>query len=178
MRIYFRHMLELASAGRPIERAVAVGSIPPELRHVWNRIENEGVSVHLLERGAIQGREQGVDSALQAEMLRDALDYNGTPGIAVVLTGDGAGFQDGVGFHADLQRMHDRGWGIEIISWRHSCNTRMRRWAEGNGRFIALDDFYESITFLEPPAPGQPIGSPRYPEPVDLTRGGSVLPGP
>ena len=129
VRIDFRNMLALAHAGRRIQHAVAVGSIPPELRHVWNRLEGEGVSVHLLERGTMHGGEQGVDQTLSNAMLRDGYDYNGDPGIAVLLTGDGAGFHDGVSFHADLERMHSRGWDIEVISWRHSCNTRMRQWA-------------------------------------------------
>ena len=168
VRIDFRSMLELARAGRSVQRAVAVGSVPPELRHVWNRLEGEGVTVQLLERGALEGREQGVDSVLQTEMLRDGYDHNGDPGIAVLLTGDGAGFLDGAGFHADLERMHGRGWRIEVISWRHSCSNRMRKWAERNGKFIALDDFYDSVTFLEPPLPGQPVGAPRHPAPLDL----------
>ena len=170
VRLHFRNLLALAAAGRDIEHAVAVGSIPPELRHIWNRLENEGVTVQLLERGAIQGREQGVDQALQTAMLRDAIDNNGDPGIAVLLTGDGAGFDSGVGFHADLERMRRRGWRIEVLSWRHSCNRRMREWAEQYGVFIALDDFYDSVTFLEPPAPGQPIANPRYAVPPDLSR--------
>ena len=170
VRVHFRNLLELAHAERDIEHAIAVGSIPPELRHVWNRLENEGVTVLLLERGAMQGREQGVDQALQTAMLRDAFDYNGDPGIAVMLTGDGSGFDDGVGFHADLERMYNRGWRVEVLSWRHSCNRRMREWAERNGKFIALDDFYDSVTFLGPPLPGQPIADPRDPIPVDLGR--------
>ena len=170
VRLDFRYLLELAAAGRDIEHAIAVGSIPPELRHVWNRLENQGVTVQLLERGAIQGREQGVDQALQTAMLRDAFDHNGDPGIAVLLTGDGAGFADGVGFHADLERMRRRGWRIEVLSWRHSCNRRMREWAEQNGVFVALDDFYDSVTFLEPPAPGQPLDNPRYAVAPDLSR--------
>lgn len=169
VRLHFRHMLELASAGREIEHAIAVGSIPPEMRHVWNRLENEGVMVQLLERGALEGREQGVDQSLQTAMLRDAFDHNGNPGIAVLLTGDGSGFADGVGFHSDLQRMRSRGWQVEVLSWRHSCNRRMREWAEEEGVFIALDDFYDSITFLEPPAPGEPVASPRYSTPPDLS---------
>ena len=170
VRIDFRNMLELAHAGREIERAVAVGSVPPELRYVWNRLENEGVTVQLLERGMLGGGEQGVDQLLQTAMLRDGFRYNGDPGIAVLLTGDGAGFADGVGFHADLELMHNRGWRIEVLSWRHSCNRRMREWAEQNGKFIALDDFYDSVTFLEPPAPGRPIAEPRDAVPVDLSR--------
>ena len=168
VRIHFRNLLELAHAGRPIHRAIAVGSIPPALRHVWNRLENEGVTIHLLERGALHGREQGVDQALQTYMLRDTVDYNGDPGIAVILTGDGAGFADGVGFHADLERMHRKEWRIEVLSWRHSCSRRMREWAEDNGQFIALDDFYESVTFLESPTPGQPAATPRYVVPLNL----------
>ena len=46
----------------------------------------------------------------------------------------------------------------------------MRQWAEQNGKSIALDDFYESVTFLERTEPGDPISSPRSPEPVDLTK--------
>ncbi|MCE2500142.1 MAG: hypothetical protein J4G13_04690, partial [Dehalococcoidia bacterium] len=169
-RIHFRNLLELAHAGREIERAIAVGSVPPELRHVWNRLENEGVTVQLLECGAMEGREQGVDQVIQTAMLRDGFDYNGDPGIIVMLTGDGAGFDDGVGFHADMERMYRRGWRIEALSWRHSCNRRMREWVEENGKFIALDDFYDSVTYLEPPAPGRPVAEPRDAVPVDLTR--------
>ena len=61
VRIHFDHLLELARAERPIEHATAVGSVPPELRHVWNRLENAGVTAQLLERGSLHGREQGVD---------------------------------------------------------------------------------------------------------------------
>ena len=164
MRIHFRNLLALARANRPVQYAVAVGSIPPEMRQVWNRLENEGVTVELLERGRVQGGEQGVDQLLQTQMLRDTVDYNGDPGIAVLLTGDGSGF------HADLERMHRKGWRIEVLSWRHSCNRRMREWAESVGLFIALDDYYESITFLEEPLPGRPVADPRYAVPLNLER--------
>ncbi|MDD9859569.1 MAG: NYN domain-containing protein [Nitrospira sp.] len=170
VRIHFRNLLRLAHADRPIQRAVAVGSIPPELRHVWNRMENEGVEVQLFERGAQHGQEQGVDQALQSSMLRDMADHNGDPGIVVLLTGDGKGFADGVGFHADLERMHRKKWRIEVLSWMHSCNRRMKEWAVQNGKFIALDDFSDSITFLEPPQPGRPVADPRDAVQVDLSR--------
>ena len=170
MRLHFRNLLRLAHADRPIERAVAVGSVPPELRHVWTSMENEGITVDLSERGALHGTEQGVDQKLQTYMLRDALDYNGDPGIAVLLTGDGSGFSDGVGFHADLERMHRKHWRIEVLSWSYSCSRRMKEWAKENGKFIALDDFYESITRLEPPQPGQSVAEPREAAVVDLSR--------
>lgn len=168
VRIHFRNLLELARAGRPVKRALAVGSVPPELRHVWNSLENEGVEVRLLERGSLSGGEQGVDQLLQTQMLRDGFDFNGEPGTAVLLTGDGRGFSEGAGFHADLERMANRGWRIEVLSWRHSCARRMREWANQHGVFIPLDDYYESVTFLESPPPGHPVAGPRFAVPPDL----------
>lgn len=149
VRIQFDHLLQLAVAGRPLEYAIAVGSIPPPLRHVWNRLEQAGVKVELFERGSLSSREQAIDQALQTHMLRKALDYNGAPGIAVMLTGDGAGFLDGVGFHADLERMHRKGWGIEVLAWERTCNPRLKRWAEEIGVFVPLEDYYEAVTFTE-----------------------------
>ena len=146
VRIHFPTMMRLARRPRPIGRALAVGSVPPQLRSVWNSLEAEGGDGQLFERGQLGGREQGVDQALQTAMLRDLSDNNGDPGTAVLLSGDGAGFDDGCGFHADLKRMHRKGWRIEILAWRHSCKNRMREWAEEKGRFIALDDFYPCVT--------------------------------
>lgn len=170
VRLHFGNLLRLAHAGRPVERAMAVGSVPPELRMVWNRLEAEGVNVELFERGEASGREQGVDQALQTHMLRHALDYNGDPGIVVLMTGDGAGFYDGVGFHADIERMHARGWRIEVLSWRDSCNSRMRKWVESNGLFVALDDHYDSVTFLAPAAAGAPLAAARSAANIDLAK--------
>ena len=164
IRIDFDHMMQLARANRPLEYALAVGSVPPPMRHVWNRMEQAGVQVELFERGTESQREQAVDQALQVQMLRKAFDYNGNPGIAVVLTGDGQGFMDGVGFHADLDRMHARGWGVEVIAWEQTCNPRMREWARNVGEFIALEDYYHSVTFTE--EDNKPI---RYARPVDLS---------
>jgi hypothetical protein len=163
LRIDFQKLLQLAAADRPIEYAIAVGSVPPELRHVWNRLENTGIKVELFERGSQSEKEQAVDQALQVHMLRKAFDYNGQAGTAVMLTGDGKGFFDGVGFQADLERMHKKGWNVEILAWDKTCNLRMREWAKRVGIFIPLEDFYESITFTDDYS-----GSIRHSKPVDL----------
>ena len=171
VRIHFENLLRLAHADRPVEKALAAGSVPPELRQLWNRMENRGVEVQLFDRGgAERGEQEMPDKVLQLRMLEDALDYNGNPGIVVLLTGDGAGYLEGAGFHRTLERMYNRGWRVEILSWANATNQRMRRWAEANGRFVALDDFYRSITFLEPSRPGFELAQARDAEPVDLTR--------
>ncbi|MBI4567229.1 MAG: NYN domain-containing protein [Planctomycetes bacterium] len=149
VRIQFDNLLRLAAADRPVEFALAVGSVPPELRHVWNRLESLGVTVKLLERGSISDREQALDEALQVQMLRTALDFNGDPGIAVLLTGDGKGFFDGVGFHADLERMHRKGWRVEVLAWERTCNRRLKEWAAQVGQFVPLENYYEAISFTE-----------------------------
>ena len=176
VRIHFDNLLRLAHADRQLRKAFAAGSVPPEMRGLWNRTEARGVEVALFDRGQPdrgqpdRGEQEMPDRMLQLRMLEDALDFNGTPGIVTLLTGDGAGYVEGAGFHRTLERMHARGWRVEILSWKHSCNQRMRRWAEQNGVFVALDDFYEAITFLEPSKPGFQLAMERRQAPLDLTQ--------
>lgn len=171
VRINFDALLQLAQAERPLKHAVAAGSVPPEMRHLWNRLEAMGVEVKLFDRGDPQRGEQDIpDRVLQLRMLEDALDNNGNPGTVVLLTGDGAGYYEGAGFHSTLERMHKRGWRIEILSWAHSCNQRMRQWAEDNGVFVALDDFYDAVTYMEPSRPGFEFAPGRPSTPLDLCK--------
>jgi hypothetical protein len=149
VRLQFDNMLQLALKGRQLAKAYVVGSIPPEQRAVWDKFAAAtGVKPELYERGSVSGGEQGLDQCLQVHMLRAISDYI-EPQIAVLMTGDGAGYDDGVGFHSDLKRMHLAGWGIEVISWKDHCKRSLKDWASSNGVFISLDDYYEFITFLE-----------------------------
>ncbi len=171
VRIDFENMMRLAHAGRDVKKALAAGSVPPEMRQLWNRMENMGVEVNLFDRGdSGRGEQDMPDRVLQLRMLEDALDFNGDPGIIVLLTGDGAGYLEGAGFHTTLERMHKRNWRVEILSWKHSCNQRMRRWAQENGVFVALDDFYQAVTFLAPSRPGHELAPSRYAAPLDLSQ--------
>ncbi len=169
VRINFDNMLRLAHADRPLRKAMVAGSVPPELRQLWNRMENRGIEVRLFNRIRSDLGEQEIpDRLLQLQMLEDAMDFD--PGIVVLMTGDGAGYLEGAGFHSTLERMRRRGWRVEVLSWAHSCNYRMREWAEANGVFAALDDFYDSITFLEPSGPGHRLAPSRDSTPLDLSR--------
>ena len=109
VRIDFANMLRLAHADRPVAKAVAAGSVPPELEEVWFQLKSRGVEVRLFDRGGSGMGEQEVpEKELQLQMLEDALDND--PGIAALLTGDGAGFYGGTGFHRTVDRLHKRGW--------------------------------------------------------------------
>ena len=170
VRIHFDNMLRLAHADRPLTRALAAGSVPPEMLQLWNRLENRGVEVHRFDRGTRDSGEQETpDQWLQLRMLEDALDYNGNPGIVVLLTADGAGYTEGRGFHSTLERMHRRGWKVEVLSWE-PCNRGMRQWAEENGVFVPLDNYYDAITFREPSRPGHEFALARDEAELDLSQ--------
>ncbi|HST50738.1 MAG TPA: NYN domain-containing protein, partial [Pyrinomonadaceae bacterium] len=97
VRVHFDNLFTLARAGRNVNKGVCVGSVPPELDSVWKRLRSSGVTVELYERGGGSGKEQGVDQCLQVHMLRALADIH-PPLTAVLLTGDGAGYEDGAGF--------------------------------------------------------------------------------
>ncbi len=71
VRLEFENLLQLALANRRLGKAYVVGSIPPEQRSVWDRLEQAtGVKPELFERGQFTGGEQGLDQCLQVHMLR------------------------------------------------------------------------------------------------------------
>ena len=72
-----------------------------------------------------------------------------SPSTIAILTGDGAGKQLGEGFLTDLQRVHRFGWKIEVYAWERSCNRHLKTFAQNNGKFVSLEDYYYSITFLK-----------------------------
>ncbi len=148
-RIHFQHLIDLAADGRPIEQVFCVGSVPPPTDAVWGHIERlTGKKPELYERGAASGTEQAVDQALQTRMLRLGYDYD-PPETIVLLSGDGRGFEEGIGFFADIRRLHRVGWNVEVLAWNDSVKREMREWAESDGTFVPLDIFYSSVTYLE-----------------------------
>ena len=170
VRINFENLLRLAHADRPLEKALAAGSIPPALVNLWNRLAETGTEVHLYDRGEPgRGEQETPDQWLQLRMFESAMDYYEDPGIVALLTGDGAGYNEGRGFHRTLERMHRRGWKVEVLSWVHSCNRRMRQWAEANGVFIPLDDYYAAVTYTNAPRTGQEPASARDVGELDLS---------
>lgn len=103
VRLQFDNLIQLALAGRPLGSVFVVGSIPPDQQEVWDRLgQATGVKPELYERGEFSGGEQGIDQCLQVHMLRAVSDHP-DPQVAILMTGDGAGYDDRIGFHADLE---------------------------------------------------------------------------
>jgi hypothetical protein len=145
-RLHFGRLHELAAAGRHVRTVVVVGSTTGTDDLVWARWRRLGYRTVVLDRGA-DGREQGVDEALQDEISRVRLA--GAPGVAVLLTGDDAGAEDGIGFVPVLRGVIDAGWAVELLSWRRATHHRLQQLAEEHGVYVPLDDFYDEITYLE-----------------------------
>ena len=144
-----RKLLHLARENRLVAKAVTAGSVPPEMKEVWENLRSSGVRTEIIDWKETGNAERELpDLHLQREMLMDGMLNK--PGTAVLLTGDGAGWAYNKGFLPVLKAMKQRGWQIELLSWSHSCNTRLRQWVVQNGHFTNLDTFYPSITFLKP----------------------------
>ena len=172
VRINFENLLRLAHSDRPLAKALAAGSIPPAMINLWNSLRRQGVEVHLYDRGEPgRGERQSPDHWLQLRMLEDMADYIDNPGTVVLLTGDGAGYNDGHGFHRTLERMQRQGWQVELLSWYHSTNRRMLEWVAENGVFVPLDDHYETVTIYNTPPQIEQMPAPaRESLPLDLSR--------
>lgn len=170
-RINFENLIDLASDGRPVEQVFCVGSVPPPTDSVWGHIEKKtGKKPELYERGAASGKEQAVDQALQTRMLRLGYDFI-PPETLILLTGDGSGIADNIGFFADAKRMHRIGWKVEILSWRDHCNREMMEWAKDNGVFVELDRFYGQINFLDKIRRSKPLDLSDRPRQADQSNG-------
>ena len=142
LRLHFDNLYSLLAGGRPETEGRAVGTMPAP---VAAQMRRPNVEVTSLEPGAVSGREQGVDETLQVAIYQTAASER--TGVATVATGDGAGHHKARGFLPCIQQLRRVGWTVEVIAWAATCNSALRRFAEQEGQFIALEDYYSSITF-------------------------------
>ena len=146
-RIQFARLLDFVLDGRLLDYAFVGGSIPPSNDELWRRFESLGIDVDRQERGQDTGREIAVDEAIQLAMANRVLDAS-PAGTAVLLTGDGSGYVDDKGFIKQLERAHNHGWAIELVSWDAGCNRYLREFANRNGTYRSLETVYKKVTFV------------------------------
>ena len=146
-RTHFKNLFELVRGGRSMEAAYVAGSVPPPSDSLWAYIEKLGIDLTLLNKTADGKEQESVDMSLQSMLLRTVIDN--PPSTIAILTGDGAGGMLGKGFLADLKRAKKLGWNIEVYAWETTCNRYLREYAENEGKFIGLEKYYYSITFMQ-----------------------------
>ena len=98
------------------------------------------------ERG-VGGGEIAVDESIQLAMAHRLLDIS-KPEEMILVTGDGAGYGEGRGFIASLERAVKNSCTIEVVSWDAGVNKRLKRFAQTNGTYVPLEPGYDQITFI------------------------------
>jgi hypothetical protein len=132
-RIHFANLFNYVGDGRTVNYAFVAGSVPPSSDPLWKRFKDLGIKIEKQERG-VGGGEIAVDEAVQLAIAHRLLDIN-TPETIVLLTGDGAGYNEGKGFITSLERAVKRGCKVEVASWDGGVNRRLRKFAETQGKY-------------------------------------------
>lgn len=156
-RLYFPNFVALAVQLRPVREVVWGGSIPPPDDNVWGFLRDKCKIEPELLRRAGGGEQETVDHLLQLRMHRHVRKYRDDPGTIVLATGDGKGYYQEDGFLYDVEGFVSDGWGIELLSWEHSCHRKLKEFVERNGRFISLDAYYNEISFIKGGRVVQPL---------------------
>ena len=60
VRINFRNPLELARKKRNLAKAVAAGSVPPEMEEVWKSMQSDGVCTEIIDCSKMGGLDRDV----------------------------------------------------------------------------------------------------------------------
>lgn len=146
-RIHFAKLFNHVRQNRKVQYAFVAGSVPPDSDPLWKRFRNLNIKVETQERGQ-SGHEVAVDEAIQLAMAHRLLDIQG-PEVLVLLTGDGAGYNQGRGFIPSLDRAVQRGCKIEVVSWDRGINKKLKDFALRHGRYVSLESAYGQITFID-----------------------------
>ena len=155
-RLHLPNLKMLAGCNRPSAKFMVFSSRATyKNKQLWVSDNDDSLTETNFERGMFSGTEQAVDDAIQLAMYKTMAAEE--PGVVVLLTGDGKGFDEGVGFTQALYDMHRRGWGVEVLSWEQSCHHELREFAEQNGVFVPLDEYFEQITYVQNERDAKPL---------------------
>lgn len=120
---------------------------PPESDSIWAYLRSVGINPETIPRSTAGSENNTTDYLLQNHLLR--LGYLPEKGTIALLSGDGAGIYKDEGFFADLKKLHNVGWNIEVYAWDETCHKGMKEFAKQNWRFTNLTNSYYYITFLQ-----------------------------
>ncbi len=149
IRLNYQNIIYFIESILNIYSITVVGSNTRSIRGFLQQLEDKDyLKINIIENDIIESKERFADESLQIKMLHDMIDYK--PNTAVVLTGDGNGINQEIGFFNEIKRMHRLGWDIVLMAWDNSCHKDMKSWVKKNGEFIALDDYYYYITYQNP----------------------------
>jgi uncharacterized LabA/DUF88 family protein len=134
-RIDFGRLLLAISTGRVVERAILVGSRPPQNDSVWNEAENRGFDVTVHDR-SYTGQEKAVDTELVAQAT-EIICSCAEPMDLAIISGD----RD---FVPLVSLVHRRKWEAEMWAFTNAFN-QSGQMATSVDRICPLDKVFYKI---------------------------------
>ncbi|PUU75070.1 hypothetical protein B9Z19DRAFT_1067711 [Tuber borchii] len=163
----FHGLSLILERGRTSSKKVYVGSSPTTVSaldarslgyevSLLERVEKERVNAKYSSSSGSEGTqkqrtrkvEQAVDEILHLKILESVLDF--TPTTIVLASGDAAQGEYSPGFFKVVERCLDRGWKIELVSfkaslsWLYSNKDFLKKW-KGAFSLVLLDTFVEEL---------------------------------
>jgi hypothetical protein len=131
---------------QPLEKAVQSGYDVSVLKRVKSDSNSTQTDLNDYQSPFEMEKEQCVDELLHLKILESLLDYR-APATLVLASGDGkdAEYFEG-GFHKCVIKALERGWKVEIISWKRQLSQNflnkkfLSKW-EGQYHVVFLDWF-------------------------------------
>lgn len=145
-RIHFENLINFVANWRDVSYVYAASSVPPPNDGVWKQLGKLNVQLEIQPRAL--NKEVAVDEVIQLAMLNRASDIYPNHETFILLTGDGAGYDQGKGFIKQLERIRKFGNDIEVVSWDLGCNQRLKKFAKENGLYRPLELVYKRVTFI------------------------------
>ncbi|KAI1491723.1 hypothetical protein F5X96DRAFT_678190 [Biscogniauxia mediterranea] len=150
MNIFSR--VQRPSPGKPKRR----GRTPPQIYNMYTPMElgitsgDESPEDVGSQKAGTRKAEQGVDENLHLNMMNSMLDCMDEPETMVLATGDAAQAQFSGGFMQYATRALNRGWNLELITWRKTISSAWTAPAflekyHKQFRIIFLDDYLEEL---------------------------------
>lgn len=156
VRVYYRNLFQLVEKGHgSIATRVMAGSVPRGNDDLWDYSRAQGYDTDLLRKvtkddGTIG--EQAVDEILHLKIANALLDHAGQNTL-VLVTGDGRISKYNTSFPQQVTRALQRGWGVEVWSWKAQLSAEFTRLQAKAGNFLSihdLDRWYKQVTFVQP----------------------------
>lgn len=134
-RIQFGDLLSQVSSGRQVEKAILVGSRPPQNDKVWEMAKNSGFDVTVHDR-TFAGGEKAVDTELVAQGT-EIICLSSEEMDLAILSGD----RD---FIPLVKMAQKRNWKVEMWAFKNSFNSTGEM-ASTVDEIRPLDDVFDSI---------------------------------
>ena len=144
VRINYGQLTDVVEHGRVDAIGTLYGSEPPKIDHVWNKIEERGWRVEILQKSSHTGKEKEVDSTMFRDILALATVPPAKQSTIILISGD----RD---MRPAVKEILQKGWKVEIWMWVDSIAKGLKKLTKEyeNLSIIPLDEHWKEVVFYE-----------------------------